>query len=295
MNTAADHVMAYRVLLYTQSLPGDRRPLSEQAAELLDLRLWGLTDANQMRNSFQPGDSVIAYVGGAKPELIGHGVLASGFHRWTPEEQRRYTDEFGEFSSGLALSEHRVWERPVPFEEIWPRLERSQGKKPLKYLRRAPRLSEKDFQTLLAAAGERRHSSKPDGREEGGLRRIQGLEPVRDPWLREEKFAAVREAVGLLACEACGFDPVALYGDPEYGRAALDCHHREPLAGGRARCTRLDDLAVLCANCHRVLHATEPLLSVEELRASVGTSFRPSSHAPAETAPDPLHRVTLLV
>jgi putative restriction endonuclease len=30
--------------------------------------------------------------------------------------------------------------------------------------------------------------------------------------------------------------------------------------------TRLEDLALLCANCHRMIHRASPWLSVEELR-----------------------------
>ena len=31
--------------------------------------------------------------------------------------------------------------------------------------------------------------------------------------------------------------------------------------------TKLEDLALICANCHRMIHAQKPWLSVEELRA----------------------------
>lgn len=46
--------------------------------------------------------------------------------------------------------------------------------------------------------------------------------------------------------------------------------HRSP--GGDHRPgdkTRLQDLALLCANCHRMIHRARPWLSVEEVRASL--------------------------
>ncbi|MEZ5076966.1 MAG: HNH endonuclease [Solirubrobacterales bacterium] len=71
---------------------------------------------------------------------------------------------------------------------------------------------------------------------------------------------------GTLACEACGFDFEATYG--ERGAGFIECHHVIPLRdltpGSR---TKLSDLALLCANCHRMIHAKADWLSVPELRA----------------------------
>ncbi len=68
-----------------------------------------------------------------------------------------------------------------------------------------------------------------------------------------KKSRAHREA-GFLRCEACGFDFEARYG--ERGRGFIECHHTKPvhtLADGHK--TKLDDLALLCANCHRMVHS----------------------------------------
>ncbi|WP_143218922.1 HNH endonuclease [Actinokineospora bangkokensis] len=81
----------------------------------------------------------------------------------------------------------------------------------------------------------------------------------RDPTLRAKKLAAV----GAAACEVCGFDFAAVYG--ERGQGYAEVHHRVPLHASGPRRTRLDDLAVLCANCHRMIHRTTPWLTVDEL------------------------------
>jgi predicted HNH restriction endonuclease len=31
-------------------------------------------------------------------------------------------------------------------------------------------------------------------------------------------------------------------------------------------CPDLDDLAIVCSNCHRMIHRTRPMMSVEEFR-----------------------------
>ncbi len=87
---------------------------------------------------------------------------------------------------------------------------------------------------------------------------------------RNQKLVAKRkqqrrkECSGALTCEACGFDFVVTYGDRGDGFA--ECHHKIPLAESGTTKTHLDDLAILCANCHRMIHVRKPMLTVEELR-----------------------------
>jgi 5-methylcytosine-specific restriction protein A len=90
----------------------------------------------------------------------------------------------------------------------------------------------------------------------------------RDPKASAKKKAAVLQETGRLQCEACRFDFAVAYG--ELGIGFAECHHRLPLAslGSRMR-TRLADLAILCANCHRMIHKTRPLMSVEEFKRVV--------------------------
>jgi 5-methylcytosine-specific restriction protein A len=83
--------------------------------------------------------------------------------------------------------------------------------------------------------------------------------------LRNSKIAAVG---GQPTCEVCGFDFLATYG--ERGRGFIECHHLVPVRELRPdSVTSLDDLALLCANCHRMVHARRPWLSLEELRAAL--------------------------
>jgi 5-methylcytosine-specific restriction protein A len=97
---------------------------------------------------------------------------------------------------------------------------------------------------------------------EGGVLTALHKRRERDPKASAKKKSAVLKAQGRLACEACGFDFVAVYG--ELGVGFAECHHRQPLASLPERHkTTMSDLAILCANCHRMIHRTRPLMTVE--------------------------------
>lgn len=81
----------------------------------------------------------------------------------------------------------------------------------------------------------------------------------------EKKRRALSEK-GAISCEACDFEYGKVYG--KRGDGFIEAHHLTPvhqlLPGTK---TRLQDLALLCANCHRIIHAQKPWLTLEELRA----------------------------
>ena len=78
------------------------------------------------------------------------------------------------------------------------------------------------------------------------------------------KDAALKKA-GRLDCEACGFDFASAYG--ERGAGYIEAHHTNPIHAMKpGDLTKLSDLALLCANCHRMVHAAKPWLTVEQLR-----------------------------
>jgi 5-methylcytosine-specific restriction protein A len=87
----------------------------------------------------------------------------------------------------------------------------------------------------------------------------------RNRELVKRKRAAVLRETGRLACEACDFDFNDRYG--EHGRGFIEVHHLLPLhalsPGSR---TRLQDLAILCANCHRMVHAKSKWLTLLQLK-----------------------------
>jgi hypothetical protein len=88
---------------------------------------------------------------------------------------------------------------------------------------------------------------------------------ARNPQL----VAAAKQHYGF-QCQTCGFDFAARYG--ELGNGYIEAHHLDPLSE-RPELewtdelqTGVDDVTVLCANCHRMIHRRRPALSLAELR-----------------------------
>ncbi len=104
----------------------------------------------------------------------------------------------------------------------------------------------------------------PEEGEEGSVegRLMYRVHKTRERKKGEEKKREVLKATGRLECEGCGFDFLATYG--ERGRGFAECHHKLPLSSG-TRMTYLRDLAIVCANCHRMLHRGG-LISLDDLR-----------------------------
>ena len=88
----------------------------------------------------------------------------------------------------------------------------------------------------------------------------------RNQKLVRKKKDDVLERTGKLACEACEFDFGVHYGSR--GQGFAECHHLLPLCDlNPGTKTRIADLAIVCANCHRMIHRKKPWLSLEQLKA----------------------------
>jgi hypothetical protein len=92
---------------------------------------------------------------------------------------------------------------------------------------------------------------------EGEQRRLYIMHRRRENSLREKKImAAMYENHGVLKCEVrrCGFDFKARYG--KIGEGFAHVHHLKPLAEAPPQGMKINlkDLAVVCANCHAMIH-----------------------------------------
>jgi len=86
----------------------------------------------------------------------------------------------------------------------------------------------------------------------------------RKPGLRRRKIESVRRRGDPIVCEVCEFDFERYYG--ERGRGYIECHHVEPLHITGQREVTIRELALLCSNCHRMIHTKPPWLTLDELR-----------------------------
>jgi len=104
--------------------------------------------------------------------------------------------------------------------------------------------------------------------QEGNPRLVAHLRRERNAEIVKTKKAAVLKATGKLCCEVCGFDFKEFYGEP--GEGFCEVHHLQPLskADGKVK-TELKDLAIICSNCHRIIHRSDPMPSIEKLSKSL--------------------------
>lgn len=71
---------------------------------------------------------------------------------------------------------------------------------------------------------------------------------------------------GKLECQCCGFDFEVKYG--ELGREFIEAHHTKPVSELHqdGEKTQKEDIALVCANCHKMLHRKRPWLKMNELK-----------------------------
>jgi 5-methylcytosine-specific restriction protein A len=100
----------------------------------------------------------------------------------------------------------------------------------------------------LAAAPEEGEAESPEGR----LLYRMHVRRERNRSLVAKKKAAALADTGALLCEVCGTDFAVRYG--QHGEGFIECHHRVALADAGETRTRLSDLALVCSNCHSMLH-----------------------------------------
>lgn len=100
---------------------------------------------------------------------------------------------------------------------------------------------------------------------EGELRLITHLVKERNRKIINEKK---RQAIidNSLQCEVCSFSF-----EQTYQSNFIECHHLNPIGEAGVRETKLEDLALVCSNCHRMLHTKfdGKFLSISELKTRV--------------------------
>ncbi|MGC9441703.1 HNH endonuclease [Streptomyces sp. WG5] len=135
-----------------------------------------------------------------------------------------------------------------------------------------------EFQELSPEVEDEEDFSAPEGRLLLGRHRSR----ERNKALRKKKIDAALRQGRQLACESCGFDFERIYG--ARGRGYIECHHVVPLHEAGEGRTKLSDLALICANCHRMIHRHAPWPTPGELRASIEQKHADDRRAAAALA-----------
>jgi len=100
----------------------------------------------------------------------------------------------------------------------------------------------------------------------------EGKRELKKHYVRERNPNIVKEAKkrrllqqGELRCDVCGFSFFERYG--KRGRDFIEAHHKKPIAEMQQHeKTRIEDIALVCANCHRMIHKDMSHLTIEELK-----------------------------
>ena len=125
------------------------------------------------------------------------------------------------------------------------------------------RLSDKQVKALEIAADKSRKAKRVTEADEGRTAVAEIAFRSRNAALIEAK-----KANSDYICEVCGFRFSDRYG--RIGHNYIVAHHLVPL-GSRKRVskTTLDDIALLCANCHAMVHTARTPLTLTQLRESL--------------------------
>lgn len=113
---------------------------------------------------------------------------------------------------------------------------------------------------------------------EGAERKAFKLHVIRerDPEvIKRAKQNAKKE--GKLCCIACGFDFAKVYG--ELGDGYIEGHHTKPISKKpkQGEETKVEDIALVCSNCHRMLHRIRPTINVGSLKKLIKKQQSPQA------------------
>lgn len=87
--------------------------------------------------------------------------------------------------------------------------------------------------------------------------------------IRKSKDSALKK-YGSLFCEVCGFDFRKKYG--EFGKNFIEAHHKIPVSKLLPdHKSKVVDIALLCSNCHGMIHRGNKTILVEELQKIIAT------------------------
>jgi len=102
---------------------------------------------------------------------------------------------------------------------------------------------------------------------------IEGREIFRLHKLKERNALLIQniktkqlEADEMLCCEVCGFSFLEKYGD--IGKGFIEAHHIFPISELTEETeTKIEDIVLVCSNCHRMLHRRRPWINANQLRS----------------------------
>jgi hypothetical protein len=250
-------------------------------------KVWNWSTGSRTRKDFPPGSRFFLVRTGKEPRgVIGYGSLPTGKlwhseHPWKDGKEAAYVkgdpenliDWEQDSQKVVSLDflkdagfERRVWNPRGSGTEITDDEAADQIKA------RFDGLSAPTIEELLKL--DPHLGAKDLAGPEGRILIKKHLVRERNQALVKKKKRAVLSTTGALACEVCRFDFLETYA--ELGRGFAECHHLTPLALlTKTIETKLGDLAIVCANCHRMLHRGKLWKTIAQLKDVLLASPKP--------------------
>lgn len=221
---------------------------------------------NRYINDISIGDAVFIWRSGANAGAVAAGHVveppipaqsvkfpeALGSDLWGTDEERP-----GEFKTGIELTDVRLTENEGMISRAQAKADPALSSSTIITIPNGTvfRLESDAFASLERLWGTPVGAVSHPGATEGQRQLRAHYVRERSSRLRQDKLQSFRQGHGRLYCEVCGFEASAFHPEPFTDRA-FEVHHKSPLSGASEPVqTTLDDLAVLCANCHRAVHA----------------------------------------
>ncbi len=102
---------------------------------------------------------------------------------------------------------------------------------------------------------------------------VEGMYALREHIFRERNQELIKKAKlrfkgkhnGKLFCEVCGFNFSEKYG--QLGEDFIEAHHIKPVSEMKdGEETNIEDIIMLCSNCHSMIHRKRPWLTKDKLK-----------------------------
>ena len=112
------------------------------------------------------------------------------------------------------------------------------------------------------------YTQEDDEFSEGKTYLKQHLARERNPQLIARAKKLYKQNNGHLYCQICGFDFEEKYGN--LGEDFIEAHHIKPVSEMiTGEKTRVEDIIMVCSNCHSMIHRRKPWLKLNELKSII--------------------------
>lgn len=210
------------------------------------------------------GDQIIGiqfncrYLGGKKRVNIKDRNKPLFWHYTCCEDDSLIFEEEIRNAREIILGQNLIWHRTPTIE-----LNSLESQRVLNYLFQKISVCEKNKIKSLIGFEERDYEEEEIGLTNEDLTRIRMHKIIE----RDQSFIQLVKAKKGYICNVCEINLEEKYG--EVGKRYIEAHHLTPVSVSKGRKVKRDidkDFAVLCPNCHRMIHRSDYIHDIETFK-----------------------------